>query len=79
KNQFNIQRFAIEEIRTAEPQHLTHQHIKGYFINVQLMDIPHILCSEENQWIEPRFIKRLAFPGFINQNIQHKKMRPALF
>ena len=78
-NQFNIRQFTIEKIRAAEPQHLTHQHIKGYFINVQLMNIPHILCSEENQWIEPRFIKRLAFPGFINQNIQHKKMRPALF
>ncbi|HXL58390.1 MAG TPA: A/G-specific adenine glycosylase [Chitinophagaceae bacterium] len=79
KNQFNIQQFAIEEIRPAIPQHLTHQHIKGYFIRVQLTDIPRILCSEKNQWIEPQSMKRFAFPGFINQYIQNKKMQMILF
>ena len=79
KNQFNIQECSIEEIIEAMPQHLTHQHIKGYFIRVQLEEIPPMLSSEENQWIEPLFTKQLAFPGFINQYIRNKKMRPALF
>ncbi|HEY6976889.1 MAG TPA: A/G-specific adenine glycosylase [Chitinophagaceae bacterium] len=79
KNQFNIREFSIEEITQATPQHLTHQHIKGYFIRVQLIGIPRMLRSEENQWVEPFFIKRLAFPGFINQYIRNKKLRPALF
>jgi A/G-specific adenine glycosylase len=79
KNQFNIQQFVIEEIISAAPQHLTHQHIKGYFIRVRLTDIPQILYSEENHWIEPGFVKRLAFPGFINQYIQNKKMQTTLF
>ena len=79
KNQFNIREFSIEEVIEAAPQQLTHQHIKGYFIRVQLIEIPPMLHSEENQWIEPLFTKRLAFPGFINQYIRNKKMRPTLF
>jgi A/G-specific adenine glycosylase len=79
KNQFNIQEFSIEGIIEAMPQHLTHQHIKGYFIRVQLIEIPSTLHSEEDQWIEPCYIKRLAFPGFINQYIHNKKVSPALF
>ena len=79
KNQFNILEFSIEEIAEAMPQHLTHQHIKGYFIRIQLIEIPSMLHSEEDQWIKPRFIKRLAFSGFINEYIHNKKMKPALF
>jgi A/G-specific adenine glycosylase len=73
KTQFNTRQFAIKEIIEAAPQQLTHQCIKGYFIEVRFIEIPSILRSQENLWIEPFYIERLAFPSFINKYIQHKK------
>jgi A/G-specific adenine glycosylase len=79
ENQFDVKDFALKKIYAAESQQLTHQHIKGYFIEVCFNEIPHLLCSQDNLWIEAKLMDKLAFPAFINQNIPHKKMRSALF
>jgi hypothetical protein len=79
QNQFDIDDFEIRGIYTALPQQLTHQHIKGYFVEVCFKEMPGMLGVENNFWMEAELMKKLAFPVFINQNIVNKKMRPAHF
>lgn len=79
ENQFDFCRFEITKIYPAEPQQLTHQHIKGYFIYVFFEDIPEMLKAGSNNWVGSKQMDKLAFPAFINQNIRHKKMRPTVF
>ena len=73
ENQFGVGGFEGARIYTAESQQLTHQHIKGYFIDVCFEKIPEILRHESNIWIEAKQMDKLAFPAFINKNIRHKK------
>jgi len=79
ENQFGAGDFEVTRIYSAESQQLTHQHIKGYFIDVYFNKIPEMLESESNTWIEAKQMNKLPFPAFINKNIRHQKMRPALF
>lgn len=79
KNQFGISRFNVEYIVPAKPQQLTHQHIKGYFISVCFNEVSEILKARDNEWIDAKRMSRLAFPAYINQNLRHIKMKPALF
>jgi A/G-specific adenine glycosylase len=71
--QINVEYYAIERISVAQSQQLTHQHIKGYFINVRFDEIPTVLRAEDNFWIGQNAMKKLAFPAFINQNFFTKK------
>lgn len=79
ENQFDFYDFEITKIYPAESQQLTHQHIKGYFIDVCFEKIPEMLMHEDHIWIEVKQMNKLPFPAFINKNIRHQKMRPALF
>ena len=79
ENQFGAGDFEVTRIYSAESQQLTHQHIKGYFTDVYFNKIPEMLESESNTWIEAKQMNKLPFPAFINKNIRHQKMRPALF
>ncbi|HRI21148.1 MAG TPA: A/G-specific adenine glycosylase [Panacibacter sp.] len=78
-NQFGVRDFEVLQINGADPQQLTHQHIKGYFIKVHFKKIPPTLKSADDQWIAYAQIKRLPFPGFINSYMNSKKMQATLF
>lgn len=69
KDEFDKGDFEIKSIQHAKPQQLTHQHIKGYFISVNFTKVPELLKGAENQWLDDKQVKELAFPGFINQNV----------
>lgn len=71
--QLGIKNFETINITVAEPQQLTHQHIKGYFIIIKLYTVPAIFSSKENNWFSPAFLNRLAFPRFINEYMQNTK------
>jgi len=79
QNQLDVDDFEIKRIYAAAPQQLTHQYIKGYFVEVCFKEIPDMLGSENNFWMQAELMKKLPFPVFINQNIVNKKMRPAHF
>jgi A/G-specific adenine glycosylase len=66
-NQFEISSIKNISIFNAEPQQLTHQTIKGWFIKIQLHSIPPILSSNEFNWVTKSQIAKIAFPKFINQ------------
>ena len=79
EEQFNVHNFNIKKIQPSESQQLTHQLIKGYFLDICFEEIPAALLSDDNHWIETELLNKFAFPKFINQNIHNKKMRPTLF
>src|SRR4051812_20459401 len=73
EEQFNVHNFNIKKIQPSESQQLTHQLIKGYFIDICFEEIPAALLSDHNHWIETELLNKFAFPKFINQNIHNKK------
>ena len=79
KNQTGIRDFKIEQVILSQSQKLTHRHIKGYFIHIMLSSIPQTLKGNEIQWLQPKDIKLLPFPGFINGYQKNKKIQAALF
>ncbi len=56
----------------AEPQQLTHQLLKGYFIRIHFAAIPAALKTSAFQWQPAVSISKLPFPGFINQYLRQK-------
>jgi len=79
QSQLSLQRFEVLQIIHASPQQLTHQLIKGYFITVQLKNIPTQLKSGNGLWIPIKQLAKYPFPGFINQFLQNKKAQTSLF
>lgn len=60
------------EIVKAKSQQLTHQTIKGYFINMSLKHIP--VFFKDSNMIMASFdaIKKFGFPKFINEYLQNR-------
>lgn len=79
QTQLGFSKFNVDQISTAAPQQLTHQHIRGYFITVKLRKIPQQLTSEDGIWLSKEKLADLAFPAFINQYLQNKNAQATLF
>lgn len=74
-----IKQFSNVTVITALPQQLTHQTIKGYFISINLAEVPQVLSGANDRWVTTEQIKNLPFPGFINQHLQNKNIQASLF
>lgn len=70
----NMQIKSKSEIKIifAQPQQLTHQTIKGYFIKIQLRSIPAFLNGSEMKWKTFASLQKLGFPKFILQYLQNQ-------
>lgn len=79
QNQLNITAAEHISIFVADTQQLTHQEIKGYFINVNLSAIPAPLKAPAFQWLQANKVAELAFPRFINQYTNKISVQPELF
>jgi len=77
--QLDLKEFEVTQIIHANPQQLTHQLIKGYFIIVQLPAIPLQLNSRNEVWVSADQLNKYPFPGFINQYLQNKNTQTFLF
>lgn len=77
KEQLNIKKADIIHVSEIFAQQLTHQHIKGQFIKIQLSKIPAAL--NEYKWIDNKKLKQLAFPKFINQYLERSYLQSNLF
>ncbi len=66
KKKFNIKALDIKIIQ-AKPQQLTHQLIKGYFIQAELSLVPQKFSDMDCQWLTFIQMQKLAFPKFIHQ------------
>jgi A/G-specific adenine glycosylase len=75
--QFEIKNALIESVSPFYSQQLTHQTIKGQFINIQLKEIPSTLQIRE--WKNKKELQKLAFPQFINQYLKSSAIQPTLF
>ena len=58
------------KIIAAQPQQLTHQTIKGFFIKIHLQSIPHFLKSGEMKWKTISSLQKIGFPKFITQYLK---------
>lgn len=79
QSQLNIPTNLTIQIQPAAPQQLTHQQIKGWFIPVQLTDIPANLTGEGFEWLPAASVAQLPFPRFINQHTGKNNLQPELF
>ena len=77
--QLSIKEFETIAVVLAEPQQLTHQTIKGYFVDIKLGSIPKQLNTENDLWLAKDEIRNIPFPGFINQHLQNKNIQASLF
>ena len=77
KEQLDIKKANIIHISEIFAQQLTHQHIKGQFIKIQLSKMPSAL--KQYQWIEKKKLKQLALPKFINQYLEQSFLQSSLF
>lgn len=77
--QLNIQAGMHIQIQPAAPQQLTHQQIKGWFIQAPLMAIPANLTGEGFEWLPAETVAQLPFPRFINQHTGKNGRQPELF
>ena len=75
--QFDISKPDIQFISTLQKQLLTHQVIKGQFIQVKLTTIPKSL--QHYQWLHDDEIAKLAFPKFITQFLEMESLQGNLF
>jgi A/G-specific adenine glycosylase len=75
--QFAVTRARVTQISPLIQQQLTHQHIKGQFIAVQLEKIPPAL--QHYQWQELSRLHELAFPKLINSYLREHASSPTLF
>jgi A/G-specific adenine glycosylase len=66
-------------IFSAGRQQLTHQEIKGYFIYVDIDEIPPVLNQPGCNWLNKADVGQLPFPGFINQFTAQKAKQAQLF
>lgn len=73
RSQLNINETHIKELKfvPAEPQKLTHQEIKGWFIEIELKKCPTYFNNKNFYWLSPAELKKKAFPKFINQYQQN--------
>jgi A/G-specific adenine glycosylase len=77
--QLSITNSPAIQIFTTGEQQLTHQQIKGYFIQVQLKSVPATLNATGLQWLQPGEAALLPFPRFINQYMHKNARQPELF
>lgn len=77
--QLGVKKYENVSVITAVPQQLTHQTIKGYFISINLAEIPEVLNGENGRWVTAEQMNNLPFPGFINQYLQNKNVQASLF
>jgi A/G-specific adenine glycosylase len=66
-------------ICAAARQQLTHQEINGYFIKMWLSIIPASLHQEGYEWVPIADAKKLAYPRFINQQLELEHLQGQLF
>jgi len=78
-DQLGITIAAPLQILSAEPQQLTHQQIKGWFIHVPLTEVPAPLKAVEFKWLKQSEVAQLPFPRFINQYTHKNARQPELF
>ncbi len=77
KEQLDIKKANIIHISEIFAQQLTHQHIKGQFIKIQLSKMPS--AFKKYQWIEKKKLQQLALPKFINQYLEQSFLQSSLF
>lgn len=77
--QLGVKKYDNVSVITAVPQQLTHQTIKGYFISINLAEVPNVLNGENGRWVTAGQMNNLPFPGFINQYLQNKNVQASLF
>lgn len=75
KDHLNIEKTKSIYIIAAKKQTLTHQFIHGYFICVDLFNIPQKLQQTNGLWLTDAEIKLKAFPRFIHQFNQKKAIQ----
>jgi len=68
KGWFGKNCFEVKSISSLFRQQLSHQHIRGRFIKLKLLQKPKL--SRNILWINRNEIKNYAFPKFINQYLQ---------
>lgn len=76
-NQFELKKGEVLSISGVLSQQLTHQTIKGQFIEIELPGIPPALLQYE--WVNDNEISQLAFPRLINTWLVPKKRDGLLF
>ncbi|MBX2931390.1 MAG: A/G-specific adenine glycosylase [Chitinophagaceae bacterium] len=74
--ELNIQQYHNIHISKEYEQQLTHQHISGKFIQIDLFAIPTTLKTY--QWIAEKNIHQLAFPKFINHFMENEGVKKAV-
>lgn len=67
----------VNSIRRAKRQTLTHQHIEGYFIHINLPADTRLPETVKGTWVERDKIGTMAFPGFINQFLKQLQQSAA--
>jgi A/G-specific adenine glycosylase len=75
KARFNIEKAKSIYIIAAKKQTLTHQFLHGYFICVDLLNIPEKLRQLNGLWLTDDEIKQKAFPRFIHQFTRKKAIQ----
>jgi len=68
KEQLGIQKASVSQVSPVGVQQLTHQQIKGQFIQIHLKSIPAFL--QKYQWQPLNSLRRLPFPKFITQYLE---------
>lgn len=68
KEQLGIQKAIVSQVSPVGVQQLTHQQIKGQFIQIHLMSIPAFL--QKYRWQPLNTLRRLPFPKFITQYLE---------
>lgn len=77
QQQLGLSKISVINISPTQKQQLTHQQIKGQFIEIQINTIPNIM--QHYQWIGAKQLPSLAFPKYINQYIESPKLQHILF
>jgi A/G-specific adenine glycosylase len=68
KDQLEVKNYQVKEISSLQSQQLTHQTIRGKFFKIALPAVPKPL--KHYQWLQPKDVKKLAFPRFINAYLE---------
>lgn len=76
KDQIGIRKAEIRLISPLQQQALTHQQIKGQFIQVELETIPPFL--EKYRWETKKDLQKLAFPRFITGYLEKSSVLEGL-
>lgn len=76
---FNISLPQTPHIIRAQKQVLTHQVINGFFIYVELTELPKHLPAAIGTWLNFDALQQKAFPQFINQFLQKNSLQLQVF